>query len=101
MFRIGNQFVFMAVFRACERMVASNPTIFFFIEFEHREVDDPKRFPAFFEQTVRFTEVAVTDLQAQSTERVEDDLLTVSTEENNVAVFSTGSVENLSKNFIM
>lgn len=35
-----------------------------------------------------------------NTERVKDDLLTVSTEENNVAVFSTGSVENLSKNFI-
>ena len=97
---ISTQHVDMVGVRHCKRMVASNPAMFFIIVFKHREIDHPEGLPTFFIQTIRFTEFAVTDLQAQGTQRVIDDLGTVGTEEDDVAVLSARYFKDMSKKFI-
>ena len=74
--------------------------MFFIVVFKHREVNHPQSLPTFFVQTVGLTEVAVADLQAQSTQRIVNNLGAIGTEEDYVTVLSAGHFKDVGEQLI-
>ncbi len=83
----------MAVFGAGKGMVAGHPATGFLVQFKHREVDHPQRFPLALHQTGFLTKFAVADLQAQRAHGVVHHFGLVGTEEQNVAISCTAALE--------
>src|SRR5450830_1101177 len=87
----------MTVFWCGERMMRCRPTIIFFVVFKHWEVNHPQWTPGVFEQTIRFTKFAVTDLYAQRTDRVVDHFCLICTKENQIAILRACFFQDLSQ----
>ena len=84
----------MAVLGRREGMVGGGVTLGTFVVLEHREVDHPHRAPALFKQAVLLAEFTEADFDAQGTHRIIDNFRFVGTEENQVAVLRTGSLQH-------
>ena len=87
--RIGLERRGIVVARRGERMVHGHPALLLGVPLEHREVDDPQRPPACFDEPE-----VLADLQAQRAERVVHDLGGVRAEEDEVAVCAPRALED-------